>query len=233
MRLTALLSGGKDSVYSIQLALQEGHDVSHAVTIFPRRDDSYMYHVPNLWLTSLQTESMGIEHVTRESSGEKERELQDLKEALRPLPIDGVVVGAIASNYQYTRVARICEELGLKVLAPLWGADGHSLLEELLATGYRIMIVGVYADGLGPEWLGRVIDKRVLLELKDLESKRGVGLSFEGGEAETLVVDCPIFRKSIVVEEAETRWEVCRGEYMVSKARLEEKAQHRRSERMN
>jgi diphthine-ammonia ligase len=224
MRLASLLSGGKDSVYSIQRAVEAGHDVSHAVTIFPRRDDSYMFHVPNLWLTSLQAQSMGIEHVARESSGQKEKELEDLREALRPLDVEGVVAGAIASNYQYERVSRICGELGLNVVVPLWGMDSDALMAELLSYGYSVVVVGVYADGMGPEWLGRMLDDSAISELESLRARHGIAISFEGGEAETLVVDCPIFSKRIVIEEAEAKWEVCRGEYLVSRASLEAKA---------
>ncbi len=223
MRLASLLSGGKDSVYSIQMAIEAGHEVSHAVTIFPRRDDSYMFHVPDLWLTRLQTEAMSIEHVTGESSGEKERELEDLRRALRPLDVEGVVAGAIASNYQYVRLSRICEELGLDVLAPLWGMNPDALMFNLLRSGYYIMVVGVYADGMGPDWLGRILDEAAISELECLRDRHGIAISFEGGEAETLVVDCPLFDRRIEVDEAEVRWEVCRGEYLISRASLQPK----------
>jgi ABC transporter with metal-binding/Fe-S-binding domain ATP-binding protein len=220
MMLASLLSGGKDSVYSIQLAREMGHDVTHAVTIFPERDDSYMFHVPNLWLTELQAQSMGICHVRRSSSGIKEEELVDLREALSELDVDGVVAGAISSSYQYSRVGRICEELSLKVITPLWGHDQDSILNDVLAAGYLIMIVGVYADGLGENWLGRVIDEGAIEELRGVGEKRGIAMSFEGGEAETLVLDCPIFDKRICVDSARRNWEVCRGEYEILDASL-------------
>jgi ABC transporter with metal-binding/Fe-S-binding domain ATP-binding protein len=223
MRLASLLSGGKDSVLSIQRALNGGHDVAYAVTVFPARDDSYMFHVPNLWLTSLQAESMGITHVRKASTGVKERELVDLKEALGSLDIDGVVVGAIGSRYQFTRVSKICGDLGIDVLAPLWETDPEILYREMLGLGYRVIIAGVYADGLGPEWLGRMIDADAVRELRSIRDRKGIGLSFEGGEAETLVLDCPIFSRRIAVDSAEARWQTCRGEYIVSKAHLEEK----------
>jgi ABC transporter with metal-binding/Fe-S-binding domain ATP-binding protein len=220
MRLASLLSGGKDSIYSIQLAREMGHDVTHAVTIFPERDDSYMFHVPNLWLTELQARTMGIKHVRRSSSGKKEEELADLREALSGLEVDGVVAGAISSSYQYSRVSNICEELSLKVITPLWGHDPESILDEVLAAGYRVMIVGVYADGLDEDWLGRVIDGGIIAELRKLGEKRGIAMSFEGGEAETLVLDCPIFGQQISVQSARRNWQVCRGEYEILEASL-------------
>ncbi len=223
MLLASLLSGGKDSVHSIQLALERGHEVPYAVTIFPKRDDSYMFHVPNLWLTSLQADSMGIRHIRRDSSGRKEEELSDLKEALRPLKIDGVLTGAIASNYQLKRAARICDELGLELMAPLWGSDPESLLKGMLQRSYCIMIVGVYADGMGPDWLGRIIDQATIDDLKKLQSEKRINISFEGGEAETLVLDCPLFSRRIVIDSAEASWETCRGEYLIRQAHLAKK----------
>lgn len=220
MRLASLLSGGKDSINAIQLAVENGHEVTDAVTIFPQRRDSYMFHVPNLWLTGLQTESMGINHVRWESSGEKEAEVLDLRDALSTLDIDGVVVGAIRSTYQRSRVERVCAELGLAVIAPLWGVDGLTHLEKLLAGGYEIVIVGVYADGMGPDWLGRVLDSSSVRELEGLGSRKGVDIAFEGGEAETVVTDCPIFARRLDIQDAEVRWEGIRGEYIIKKARL-------------
>jgi uncharacterized protein (TIGR00290 family) len=82
------------------------------------------------------------------------------------------------------------------------------------------MIVGVYADGLGEDWLGRVIDEGTIEELRRIGKKRGIELSFEGGEAETLVLDCPIFDKRICVDSARRNWQVCRGEYEILEASL-------------
>ncbi len=224
MRLASLLSGGKDSVHSIQRALEAGHEVPYAVTIFPQRDDSYMFHVPNLWLTRLQTASMGIRHICQNSSGIKEEELSDLKEALSRLDVDGVLTGTVASNYQLARVTSVCEELGLAVLAPLWGSNPELLLRRMLQDSYCIMIVGVYADGMGPEWLGRTIDAATIDDLKKLRSKRLINISFEGGEAETVVLDCPLFSSRIVIDSAEVRWETSRGEYLINRAHLRRKA---------
>jgi len=224
MRLASLLSGGKDSVYSIQLAMESGHEVTHAVTVFPERDDSYMFHVPNLWLTRLQADAMGVEFVAWASSGVKEDEVEDLRDALRTVDVEGVVLGAIASNYQRSRVSGVCGQLGLNVFAPLWGIEGGTHLDRLVDIGYRVMIVGVYADGMGPEWLGRIIDEDAIADLRELNRTRGVGISFEGGEAETLVLDCPIFSRRLSVVRAEVSWEGPRGEYLIHEASLREEA---------
>src|SRR3989304_3603554 len=66
---------------------------------------------------------------------------------------EGIVVGAIASDYQHSRVHRVADELGLRVFAPLWRLEPEALLRDYLAAGMRVLVVGVFAEGLGPEGL--------------------------------------------------------------------------------
>jgi uncharacterized protein (TIGR00290 family) len=99
MRLAALFSGGKDSTYAIRLAEQLGHDVSYLVSVQSENPDSYMFHTVNQQLTELQAEAMGKEYVVSYTKGRKEEELEDLEETLASLDVDGVVTGAIASQY--------------------------------------------------------------------------------------------------------------------------------------
>jgi uncharacterized protein (TIGR00290 family) len=116
----------------------------------------------------------------------------------------------------------LCDDLGLNLISPLWGADPASLLHTILGAGYKVMVVGVYADGMGREWLGRIIDPAAIQDLVRLGSDKGVNAAFEGGEAETLVLNCPLFRREVVIESGEIRWQAIRGEYIVSGAHLED-----------
>ena len=98
MKVAALFSGGKDSVFSIYIAQQYGWDVSHLVTLESENKDSWMFHSINIHLTDLLAETLGIPFVKRTTKGEKENELQDLQAILHGLPIDGVISGAIARS---------------------------------------------------------------------------------------------------------------------------------------
>ena len=106
MRVAVLLSGGKDSVFSLYKAVEKGNEVKYLITLFPKRADSWMFHRPCIELTALQAKALEIEHVIRETPGEKEKELIDLEEALKAIKseIEGVVSGAIASTYQKSRI---------------------------------------------------------------------------------------------------------------------------------
>lgn len=223
MKLAGLCSGGKDSTYALWLALRRGHDLVYLVAMQPAREDSFMFHYPNVHLMDLFSECTGLPLVKAKTTGVKERELDDLREALRPLEIEGVVSGTIASTYQKSRVDRICAELGLKSLTPLWGREPFKLLEEMLAAGFEIIVTGVSAEGLDETWLGRRIDRKCLEDLWVLREKFGIDPSGEGGEYESLVLDAPFFRKRIKPLELKRIWRGDSGYLIISKARLEEK----------
>ena len=127
-----LFSGGKDSVLCVDWALEQGHDVPVLITIQSKNPESYMFHVPNIGWTRLQAEAMGIPQLTIETEGEKEVELEDMKRALELAKedhgIEGVVSGAIYSNYQSSRIERICGELDLDSVAPLWKRRPRTML---------------------------------------------------------------------------------------------------------
>ncbi len=227
MRLVALYSGGKDSTYAIWKAQNLGHEIDCLLTMLPERKDSYMYHVPNLHLTKLGAEAMGFSLIYYNTTGKKEEELAELEEALRDLKRErktgGVLSGAVASSYQADRIASIASRLGVKCVNPLWGRNNAGLLEEMVSNGFEVMVVGVYAGGLDESWLGRIIGGKEIEELKRLNDEFGVSPLGEGGELETLVVDCPLYNKRIAVKEAVREWDGSRGELRIVKAELEEK----------
>lgn len=209
MRVAILFSGGKDSTLAVYEVLQAGYDVKYLISVFPRSRESYMFHYPNIELTGQQAKSMGIPIITRTTEGEKERELHDLEEALKPIKdkIDCVISGAVASEYQLSRVDKICKKLNLKSFAPLWHKDPLDLWRMCLDNGFKIMITAVACEGLDKSWLGKIINEDNFKELKHLSEKYRFHLSGEGGEFETLVVDCSLFRKALKVEKTRIEWD--------------------------
>jgi len=224
MRLAGLFSGGKDSTFAVWKAVEQGHEVSLLV-MEPENPDSYMFHHPNITWTGLQAEAMELPVVLAKTGGEKEKEIEDLEAALEKLKpgIEGVAVGALASQYQKTRVEGICKKLGLEVFSPGWRLDPEDYWNELLGAGFRIIITKVACEGLGKEWLGREITRDVFLELKKLSEKYRFHLAFEGGEAETFVLDCPLFRKKIQILDSDVEWTGDSGVFLVKKAILSQK----------
>ena len=193
VRLAALFSGGKDSTFAIQLMEMQGHNVTCLISILPEDRYSWLFHTPNLHLVPKMARTMGKELVTEESSGTEEGDLLALRKALSNLGVEGVVTGALASDYQWDRINGVCHDLGLPVHSPLWRKDQRMLMEDMISSGLEAMIVVVSAEGLDASWLGRLIDQEALEELGHLASRFGFNISGEGGEFETLVLNSPIF----------------------------------------
>ena len=192
MRLATLFSGGKDSTYATYLMEQGGQEVPYLVTIVPSDPYAMLFHTLNLETVPLQAQAMGKDLVSVPSSGEEADDLDALGRALQGLDVDGVITGAIASDYQWDRINRVCETLGLRCLSPLWRKDQEMLLRDMVHAGVRAIIVGTFSEGLDPSWLGRVLDERAIDELKWLSMRTGLNISGEGGEYETLAYDSPL-----------------------------------------
>jgi len=223
MRVAALVTGGKDSALALYRALRQGHEVQYLVTMLPQREDSWMFHFPNIHLADLFSEAVGIPLVKAETVGIKEAEVEDLKNLLSTLDIKGVVSGGISSQYQKGRIDKICRELNLKSITPLWQVDPITLLKEIVNLNFEVIIVGVSAYGFDPSWLGRKIDRATLNDLIKLNERYQISLVGEGGEYESLVLDAPLFKKRIQLLQVDRVWENQSGYLLVRKAELIDK----------
>lgn len=183
-----------------------------------------MFHFPNLRWTSLQAEAMGLPQLIARTEGVKEEELEDMKKLLMRAKeeyfIEGVYTGALASVYQKTRVERICAEVGLKSVSPLWGIDPRTHLANLLIERFEVIITGVAALGLDESWLGRELDEVMIQQLTELQSKYGMHAALEGGEGETFVLDCPLFERRVDIISSVKHWNGVSGNLEILQARL-------------
>ncbi|MFQ5911118.1 MAG: diphthine--ammonia ligase [Thermoplasmata archaeon] len=220
MRVASLFSGGKDSTYALFLAQQMGWTVEALVAIIPERD-SMMFHHPNIELTELHSKALDIPLERKEVGSEEE--LEALEEVLSRLDVDGLVVGAIASDYQHTRINGICHRIGLRTYAPIWRRSQEAVLRDEVTAGFEILVVGVSAEGLTEEWLGKRLEGNDLEEFISLSKRARFNVSGEGGEYETLVLDGPNFRKRIEIEAGTTEFDGKTGTFTVQKASLKDK----------
>jgi len=204
MKLAILFSSGKDSTFTLFYYLSQAWDVKCLLSIIPEGDESYMFQTPDSKLLKKQAESLGFPLIIQESKAKKELELNDLKKliekGIKQHGIEGVAVGALASDYQHERVNRVCEELGIKVFAPLWHKDQYSLMKEMITAGFDIRMTKIAALGLSKEWLGKKLTIKDMDKLLALNKKMGFHTAGEGGEFETIVLDGPIFKKQINIE---------------------------------
>ncbi|XP_065609939.1 diphthine--ammonia ligase isoform X4 [Cyrtonyx montezumae] len=225
MRVVALISGGKDSCYNMMQCVAAGHQVVALANLRPAEStgqtdelDSYMFQTVGHHAIDLYADAMDLPLYrcvikgTSISTGRvyticQEDEVEDLYHLLKLVKdkegVEGVSVGAILSDYQRVRVEDVCKRLNLQPLAYLWRRKEDILLREMISSNIEAIIIKVAAFGLDPDkHLGKTLDEMepYLLEISE---KYGVHVCGEGGEYETFTLDCPLFKKKIVVDSAE------------------------------
>jgi diphthine-ammonia ligase len=207
MRFGVLFSGGKDSCYATYLAKQMGHEVICAIVIKSKNKDSFMFHTPSIEKTEKQLEAMEVPFFVHNTEGEEEKELKDLRDSIEiakeKYGIEGIVTGALHSEYQASRIGKICDELGLESLNPLWHRQEIHYLKELMENDFDIVITAVAAYPLDGSWLGRKIDSKFIEEVAKLQEKYKIHPAGEGGEFETFVLNCPLFSRELKVKSYE------------------------------
>lgn len=202
MSWAALTSGGKDSVLSIQKAIDKGMDVRYLVTARPKNRDSFMFHSANIDAVQVIAKVAGMEYVEIDTHGRKEEELADLESGLAPLDVEGVIAGAVASVYQADRVKAITDRLGLSLFTPLWHINTELLLDEVAGRMDAIIIVTA-AEGLDESYLGAHIDQDLIDRLKRVAATRRINLAGEGGEYESLTLNAPFYSRPITYTSSE------------------------------
>ena len=184
-----------------------------------------MFHTPAIEWTRLQAEAMKLNHLTLETSGVKEEELDDLKSiiesAVLKYSIEGIVTGTLASVYQSTRIQKICNDLDLWCFNPLWQMPQRDLLQELLSNNIESIITGVAAEPFDDSWLGRSINSECIENLVVLESSHRINPAGEGGEIESFVVNAPLFTKSINISKSQKHYSNFSGRLEILEAFLE------------
>ncbi|MEM2250504.1 MAG: diphthine--ammonia ligase [Candidatus Hadarchaeales archaeon] len=222
MKLAALCSGGKDSIFALWLAMKE-HEIEKIIFVLPQREDSWMFHHPNVHLYELFSKCIGIPVEGLGFTGGKREEIPFLEKILKKADVEGIVSGVISSKFQKNNLDEVCRKLRKSHIAPLWNREPEEVLREELRSGISFIITGVFAEGLGKEWLGKKVGEDEVRKFLELSKKYGINPCGEGGEYETLVLDAPFFKFRIKIDEAEILWDGLRGVYLVKKAELEEK----------
>ena len=227
----------------------QGWQVEAMITVHVTSDDSMMFQLPNTSLAGLQAYSIGVPWLPILSKGNEEEEIEDLESGIRGasdvtvafekmqndteginfpedltlktdrLEVDALVVGALRSDYQKTRIERMCERLNLISFCPLWHHIPESHMESLIDHGFDVRIVSVSTDGLGEQWLGVKIDQETLDSLSKISSQFRFNLDGEGGEFETIVVDAPHMKQRIEVL-GRPEWKGNRGIWSIDSAKL-------------
>jgi asparagine synthase (glutamine-hydrolysing) len=201
--LGALISSGKDSVFAMYRMMQQGYKIACLISIKSINPDSFMFHTPAIEMVKLQSKAFNIPLIEQTTKGQKEIELKDLKKAIerakKKYNIKGITTGALFSNYQKERIEKIANELELKAFSPLWHMDQEDYMREIIRNNFKIILTRIAAEGLDESWLGKILTEKDIDRLIELNKKIKLSICGEGGEFETLVLDCPLFNKELKV----------------------------------
>ena len=166
-----------------------------------------------------------IKKIVNSSGIDEELKLNELiKKAKKTFDFEGIVHGGISSMYQKEKFENLCYKNDLKLISPIWQKNAVSYMKELLDSGFEFIITSVSSGGLDQSWLGKKIGYTELHELENLSKKFQFNLNFEGGEAETFVTNCPLFRNKIKIIDSSETWDGIRGTFEIVEAELENNA---------
>ena len=196
-RVVASWSGGKESCFACYKAILEGFEVSHLLN-FISEDRRCMSHGIDSKLMIAQSQAIEIPIVQRKVTWDTyEQEFKTVIRELKRIGVGGAVFGDIDIQEHKDWVDRVCKELNIKPVMPLWGRDPEQILTDFIDEGFEAIVVMVKADLLGEEWLGRRVDESFVSDLLKLKNK--VHLCGELGEYHTYVTNGPFFKRRIKI----------------------------------
>lgn len=192
-------SGGKDSCMALYEALNRGLKISHIVNFISDNPQKVRFHGTDASLIGLQSQALGIPlHQKVTSWEEYERDFKAGVSELKQPRLRGMVFGDIYLDPHREWVERVCGEIGIVALEPLWGRDTGELLAQFIDLGFKSVIICAKAELIEQNWLGRTVDREFMQYLVD----KGIDPCGENGEYHTLVVDGPLFKQSIELLES-------------------------------
>jgi diphthine-ammonia ligase len=194
-------SGGKDSCLACYLALEKGYKISHLANFISQQFKRVSFHGTEARLIQLQSQAMGIPLLQEQTTWEGyEQEFKQAVRSLLPQGVKGMVFGDIYLDQHKEWVERVCGDLGIKAVEPLWGKDTEKVFTDFIDSGFEAIIVSASDELIDRGWVGKRLDRKFLAYLKS----RNIDLCGENGEYHTLVVNGPLFQNRIEITESKT-----------------------------
>ncbi len=230
MDVAILYSGGKDSTFAIQHSRDMGWNIKYLISVKPTRKDCFLFHFATVEQTRELAKMLGIPHFyVKCGVADPVKEANIVSEIVeknqKKMKIDAVVLGGTGlQETQLKSIQNALSPLKVDAFASHSGEDHDLVMEQMLEKGYEIIITQIASEGL-KDWLGKKITKENFPHLKKDSIKYGFHIGFEGGYADTLVTDCPLFSKQMVIDDMSVIYEdkYC-GHVVVNKYRIQDKS---------
>ncbi|MFH1868718.1 MAG: diphthine--ammonia ligase [Candidatus Omnitrophota bacterium] len=196
-------SGGKDSGFACYKAMQMGYEVKYLLNFISREHKRCCFHGIAADLIKLQAKLVGIPLIQKEVTADMQEYEKEFKEAvseIRDKGIENMVFGDIYLNEQKNWVDRVSNDIGMRPIEPLWNKDTEKIIEDFIDVGFKSVVVSCKADIFGKDFVGRIIDRKLLKELKE----KNICPCGENGEFHTFLVDGPFFKEKIEITRSES-----------------------------
>jgi uncharacterized protein (TIGR00290 family) len=201
MKALSSWSGGKDSCLALYKAIENGYDVRYLLNFISKEYQRCCFHGIEAGLIQLQSELIGIPLLQKQTTQDMKKYEDEFKEAVSGIKgISAMVFGDIYLDEHREWIERVCREIGIMPVLPLWGKPAEGLMEEFISLGFKAVVVSCQADKFDKDFVGRLVDKNLIEELKS----RKICPAGENGEFHTFVIDGPIFKKRIQIFEGES-----------------------------
>jgi uncharacterized protein (TIGR00290 family) len=198
-QVIATWSGGKDSCFAAYKAVQLGYTLSALANTISHDYQRVRFHGLEAKMIQLQAEALGLPLLQAGTTPENYEEefLVNIKRGMTP-QIQGVVFGDIHLQDCLAWAKKVCGKLGIEAIEPLFGTNPKELLASFIASGFQSVVVSTQASILGEAWVGRVIDQSFYDDILRLD---GVDPCGENGEYHSVVIDGPLFKQKIALEQ--------------------------------
>lgn len=203
MKLISSWSGGKDSSLALYKSLQKRDDICLLLNFISEEYQRCCFHGLASELMTLQAQALDLPLLQVAVPAEMQEYENKFKLTVRRLKekekIQGMIFGDIYLAEHKNWVDRVCAELEITPLQPLWRIPPVKVVEEFIGAGFQAVVVSAKADLFGPEFLGRQVDYELLKDLKKMQ----ICPCGENGEFHTFVYDGPIFKNKINIKKTE------------------------------
>lgn len=194
-------SGGKDSALALHEAARAGAEPRLLVSMMVESGERSRSHGLSREVLAAQAAAIGlpIEFGAASWSGYEGELIRVLEGSSGNGGPRVGVFGDIDMQDHRDWVERVCGLVGAEARLPLWKWERRRVIDELLAAGFKAVIVAVRDDVLPAELLGVTIDADVVAAIE----AAGADAAGENGEYHSLVVDGPLFEHPLVVSAGE------------------------------
>lgn len=206
MNLFVSWSGGKDCMLALHRVLKEKkHKVVALVNMCSADSEHSGSHGLSKKLIHSQAKELGIPIIQQavDSNGYEHNFKQVITE-LKKQDIQGGIFGDIYLEAHHEWITRVCSEMEIAPLFPLWQNNTNTLLHEFINAGFETLAVSVNSKFLSKDWLGRKLNQEFLNDISKIE---GIDACAENGEYHSFVYNGPIFKNPILFTTTEPRFE--------------------------